>query len=75
MSSVRTAYLRLAGRILVTQVPFPVTNANDEIETRTQCVSFDVSQFVVIVRNLIEKRRHLGEDSIWLAQMVNLMAG
>jgi hypothetical protein len=36
---------------------------------------FDVTQFVVVVANLIEKPRHLGEDSIRLARMVNLMAG
>jgi hypothetical protein len=32
-------------------------------------------EFVIAVGNLIEKPRHLGEDSIRLARMVNLMAG
>jgi hypothetical protein len=36
---------------------------------------FDVALFVVVVGNLIEKPRHLGEDSIRLVRMVNLMAG
>jgi hypothetical protein len=37
--------------------------------------AFDIAQFVIAVGNLIEKPRHLGEDSIRLVRMVNLMAG